>query len=44
MVNHLSDQNDELFSNYQKGQKLAFVLGRDNLMLAQMKALARFKD
>lgn len=31
LINHLSDQNDELFSNYKKGQKLSFVLGKNNL-------------
>ena len=30
MVNHLSDQNDELFNNYKKSQRLALALWRDN--------------
>ena len=30
MINHLSDQNDELFSNYKKSQRLALALWRDN--------------
>ena len=30
MINHLSDQNDELFGNYKKSQRLALALWRDN--------------
>lgn len=30
MINHLSDQNDELFNNYKKSQHLALALWRDN--------------
>ena len=30
MINHLGDQNDELFNNYKKSQHLALAMWRDN--------------
>ena len=36
LVNHISDQNEELFTNYRKSQKLALALGRDNLKIGMM--------
>jgi len=38
MINHISDQNEELFNNYRKGQKLALALGRDNHRFGMMKS------
>ena len=37
MVNHLSDQNDELFNNYKKSQRLALALWRDNRQMGLRK-------
>ena len=39
MINHLSDQNEELFNNYRKAQKLGMALGRDNHRMGMMKGM-----
>ena len=44
MINHLSDQNEELFTNYRKSQRLALALGRDNHKFCQMKGFTRMQD
>ena len=44
MINHLSDQNEELFTNYRKSQRLALALGRDNHKFSLMKGLTRLQD
>jgi len=36
LINHISDQNEELFVNYRKSQRLALALGRDNLKMGMM--------
>ena len=40
MINHLSDQNEELFNNYRKSQRLALAMGRDNHRMAQMRSFS----
>ena len=42
MINHLSDQNDELFNNYKKGQKLALAMWRDNRQMGLRKGFSAF--
>ena len=44
MINHLSDQNEELFNNYRKSQRLALALGRDNHRFGLMKGYARMME
>ena len=44
MINHLGDQNQELFNNYRKSQKLALALGRDNHRFGMMKGLTGLMD
>ncbi len=44
MINHLSDQNEELFNNYRKSQRLALALGRDNHRFGQMKGYTLLMD
>lgn len=42
MINHLSDQNEELFENFKKGRKLALVLWRDNRHAKLRKGFSAF--
>ena len=42
MINHLSDQNEELFENFKKGRKLALVLWRDNRHTQLRKGFSAF--
>ena len=42
MINHLSDQNEELFENFKKGRKLALVLWRDNRHAQLRKGFSAF--
>jgi len=44
MINHLSDQNEELFTNYRKSQKLALAIGRDNHRMGMMRAFKRMME
>ena len=44
MINHLSDQNKELFSNYRKSQRLALALGRDQHRTGLMRAFMKWSD
>ena len=44
MINHLSDQNEELFNNYRKSQRLALALGRDNHRFGLMKGYTMMMD
>ena len=44
MINHISDQNEELFNNYRKSQRLALAVGRDNHRMGMMRAYATMAD
>lgn len=44
MINHISDQNEELFKNYRKAQRLALACGRDNHKKSMMKSLRLMQD
>lgn len=44
LVTHLTHQNDELYDNYIKSNRLAFALSRDNLEHAKRKAFSRMLD
>ena len=44
MINHISDQNEELFNNYRKSQRLALAVGRDNHRFGSMKAFSIMQD